>query len=1606
MSGSEDEFDPDDDQSFTEYYREKHGDDESGNDADRDDESSTADSSSPSARSGYGRTSPSERYQDTVGDDSETSSSGSSPSPSSTPSTDDTESNDPPTDDSNTTESPSGTTSQSNGRDDAPAETAPRSGTGSGQSAEEQYEDSVGGESGPSTPPSESSTSPPPEDEDAPSDGPFQADTPSPGRDGQNDESPTQSSGGDTSGSGDPPADPDSDSTDPQTGEAGDASAPTDGSTPDESNSPTEFDPEGDQSYTEYYRERYGDGNYEEERAAPDSNETESTSGSSTTTPRSGNETGVGQGPIPDNADSQSDDPVQDDRIDFGSVDTTQGVELDGDPEIAQKARDLEDRVVEQIDGVTETGVEVVRTDDGRLRAQLNDAGRAQRNQAAADDIEDRVNDQLADQADQEAIIAGERGRNPVPAYDQPDLSDDEQTVDLNRSDIEIGDDGDIQLSESGAEKVGTAEETIGKEVSAAQLQAALTAQGQPVDLDRDDVQATESGYALSESGQQDVVDPQLDAAADEIDQETSSDISEDDLVVGDNGDIRLTDEARQQEQEQQLANAAEQIEQDLRETEGRETAERVAERLPNQTLEDVSDDFVREGLDVELSRDDIVIEDGQARLSESGLQTVQGAQQEQIIEDFDLRTQTNVSADDVVFEGDEARLTDQALAEERQADRADVEDRIIRDLERQTGTDLDRDQIQIEETESGLRADLTEEARRDLARQRVADSIEDKIDADVDLGPEDVTIEESENGNLSGGLSQEGIETVEANRERPLGNIQESDAGRNVVGALEGGSQFIQQNVIRPAAEAAGYLSLSRTKQQARIMAAGSQADSIPEGVVTAITGEGEAVEESAREQVVESGTEGIGIVIDVPGATQGLVNAGDYIGAGAAATVSGETDEFVAESEEAAAEVQAQVVEQVTENPVETTAMLAGSLVGSAGLTAGAARLSGAAGRAVPFAFQPGEELLTVGTTTALKQTARGRRLLSRLPNNKVDPEEIVLRGADRARRSVQKRTPKIPDPADRSSTSGSSRTAADSTSTEVSGSDTSVRSQVSDEIEYLRSRFEDSDSDSDQASTPDRDVEEMTGNAPQQTQTGGSGQAGPNSRDRGSEDSGGYDPLLGEEIDPRSSADSESDTEPSGTGDAGGSGSGSSTSSNPGRGQLTLVDILRGASESDGDLNVGLNDRGQMTLSLTRTQARQESESDQETTVRERATGDLPPVDAFESEQQFAAERDLRIARERLRDQTPESVESAQEMFESQQAYQDALVRRAAEQRLSDRLGTEDPRDVLAQDTFESEVEGFAERIREQRASTQTESDQDAGQQVEQQLDQDQATAGAAGSGGQAETSATPFRGESDGEAGVQDQDLLTQEVEPSDSPYGAGGEVEGEITPEPGRATEVDVLEDQAVDSQIGVEVDQFATEETAFASELADTTEDSVGITLESQEADSEVAVEDESGEELIDGFDTETEVSEEFGVEFGTETVADSDTESAVEFETETETETDTEFGIEFETETEAETEVELGLETEAEAETESEVETEVELQQEPESETETEPFLFEEAEGDSADDSDFPFAVDEETFDTGIASADDLLSSEDSGDDTFGGSGDGIFDDESGSPF
>ncbi|WP_241432014.1 hypothetical protein [Haloferax mucosum] len=144
--------------------------------------------------------------------------------------------------------------------------------------------------------------------------------------------------------------------------------------------------------------------------------------------------------------------------------------------------------------------------------------------------------------------------------------------------------------------------------------------------------------------------------------------------------------------------------------------------------------------------------------------------------------------------------------------------------------------------------------------------------------------------------------------------------------------------------------------------------------------------------EEFVRGGISGAGQILNVPSVVLGLKETGEFIGYAAAETVKGQGEEFVGDVDEAVGAARTELDKALNERPGRLSGEVVGSLVGSVGAMGTAARYSGRAGRVARYAIQPSEEILSDTATAVLSRSARGQRVLNKIPGGRLDNEEIA--------------------------------------------------------------------------------------------------------------------------------------------------------------------------------------------------------------------------------------------------------------------------------------------------------------------------------------------------------------------------------------------------------------------------------------------------------------------------------------------------------------------------------------------------------------------------------------------------------------------------------------
>jgi hypothetical protein len=174
------------------------------------------------------------------------------------------------------------------------------------------------------------------------------------------------------------------------------------------------------------------------------------------------------------------------------------------------------------------------------------------------------------------------------------------------------------------------------------------------------------------------------------------------------------------QEREETITEGVDTIEQRLEQQfPGTETLTTQAQGPPQVTGDS--------GLELDLSRDDVTVEDGQLRLTEDAAERVQEQQFEGAIDQIDRQLPTDVDRGDVIQQNGQLTLSEQGRAELEQFQEEQATEELLEQLREETGANLDRGDIRVEgeQTEEGTQftAELTDEGQQELAGEQVPGS-------------------------------------------------------------------------------------------------------------------------------------------------------------------------------------------------------------------------------------------------------------------------------------------------------------------------------------------------------------------------------------------------------------------------------------------------------------------------------------------------------------------------------------------------------------------------------------------------------------------------------------------------------------------------------------------------------------------------------------------------------------------------------------------------------------------------------------------------------------------------------------------------------------------
>jgi len=209
--------------------------------------------------------------------------------------------------------------------------------------------------------------------------------------------------------------------------------------------------------------------------------------------------------------------------------------------------------------------------------------------------------------------------------------------------------------------------------------------------------------------------------------------------------------------------------------------------------------------------------------------------------------------------------------------------------------------------------------------------------------------------------------------------------------------SQAVREEVVNPTARIAAAATEGDIRSQEDLLQALTQDQS------DVVNVDEELTPDSVPAQTVEAGLRGVGETAPLALSAPTTVATAADVGVDAAQFTGAEVAsdgpiEGGIDAGQAGAKAGGAFVAQSAQAAAERPAFTAGTLVGTAGTIGAASRLSGPAGRATASAIQPLEEAASAGLTRAFPGVA------SRFPNNRIDNEEIVIRGAQRVGSGVR--------------------------------------------------------------------------------------------------------------------------------------------------------------------------------------------------------------------------------------------------------------------------------------------------------------------------------------------------------------------------------------------------------------------------------------------------------------------------------------------------------------------------------------------------------------------------------------------------------------------------
>lgn len=261
-----------------------------------------------------------------------------------------------------------------------------------------------------------------------------------------------------------------------------------------------------------------------------------------------------------------------------------------------------------------------------------------------------------------------------------------------------------------------------------------------------------------------------------------------------------------------------------------------------------------------------------------------------------------------------------------------------------------------------------------------------------TDIRPGDVQLEQ-EDQTISAQLTQQAQQAEQTARDRAraqrglVENLrQQQDDDRERFAFSE---DTLQRNIVEGLEAAGESVSQSITPERIRQTTAS----------LTAPPGQQEPDFETEPSPAFDFAT-GAGEILNVPATAAGVAQGIEFAAVAAQRSAQGEADQVSADTQAAAQDISQGIQRSVTDQPVRTAGLAAGSLIASSGAIRAAERTGARSGQAARLAIQPGEEIAGAAGSRATRAVAGERAAQTLFPQGEpvIFSEEAAIRAGRR--------------------------------------------------------------------------------------------------------------------------------------------------------------------------------------------------------------------------------------------------------------------------------------------------------------------------------------------------------------------------------------------------------------------------------------------------------------------------------------------------------------------------------------------------------------------------------------------------------------------------------